>query len=186
MQNTVSIPKFLHEVHGKKSNWFDIGATHIVALLTVVATLFLTDEMGWKKWLLILLAYDLGGGVLANFTYSTKWYYDQSMKRRLVFLSLHFLQPALMCLVFPDYLVGIITFSGYTVAASFITNSTGNPQRQLTTGALFSLSGIIALATVPVELNPALHLLLTLFLLKLPLSFSVRWYRLERFQNEPD
>ncbi len=76
MENTVSIPKFLHEIHGEKSNWLDIITTHGVALLTVLASLYLANA-----------------------------------------------------------------------------------------------------------LNPPLKLFLTLFLLKLPLSFSVRWYRLKKFES---
>ena len=187
MENTVKIPSFLHEIHGEQSNWFDITATHLVALFTVIAALFTANDLNlatWQTALLILLAYDLGGGVLANFTYSTKWYYDQSQTRRLVFLSLHFLQPLLMCLVFPVHWIGVALFSAYTVTASFMTNAIRFPQKQLTIGAILSLTGIIALHSLDIGLPTTILLLLTLFLLKLPLSFSVRWYRLEKFRSK--
>ncbi len=185
MENTIQIPKFLHEVHGEQSNWTDILTVHILAGITVMATLFAAvnaDLVLWQLVLLSILAYDLGGGVLANFTYSTKWYYDQSTLRRLVFLSLHVLQPLLMMLVFPAYWMAIAAFSVYTLVASFLTNSITRPQQQLLIGVFLSLTGIIALHTIPFALNTPLQLLLNLFLLKLPLSFSVRWYRLKKFK----
>ncbi|MEM9921947.1 MAG: hypothetical protein AAF990_27830 [Bacteroidota bacterium] len=182
MENTVKIPTFLHEVHGKQSNWYDIITTHVLALLTVGAIVFLASDLDlapWKKWVLIALAYDLGGGVLANFTYATKQFYRVE-KRRIVFLSIHFLQPLFMCLVFPEHLVGIAIFSSFTVFSSFMINAIKNPKKQLATGAFTALSGIIALYIVPFEWNLPLLLLLILFLLKLPLSFSVRWYSLNK------
>lgn len=178
MENTIKIPTFLHEVHGKQSNWFDIIATHLLALLTVGAILFLINDLGlpsWKEWVLIALAYDLGGGVLANFTYSTKKYY-QSKKRRIIFLSIHFLQPLFMCWVFPEHSIGIAIFSGFTVFSAFIVDAIQQPQKQIALGVLLSLTGIIALYILPIKWNSPLLLLLTLFLLKLPLSFAVRWY----------
>ena len=183
MDNTVKIPKFLHDFHGEQSNWLDIASIHLIAILTTIITLYLADDLPlppWKKFLLIGLAYDLGGGVVANFTYSTNLHYDQSLKRRLVFLSLHFLQPIGLTLVFPDQMMGIVIFSAYIVAAAFIVNAIQDPQRQLTLGALLTATGIIALQGIPLDLHPPLKLLLTIFLLKLPLSFAVRWFRLKK------
>lgn len=186
MQNTVHIPKFLREIHGQKSNWFDIVSVHLMALVTVGVVLFLSQDMAfgsWKKWTLIALAYDLGGGVLANFTYSTQTYYEQYTQRRFFLLSMHFLHPIFLAFLFPDLLIGIVAFSCFTVASSFVVNSIKASREQLTLGVALSLLGIIMLHTLPVGFNSALRLLLTLFLLKLPLSFSVRWYRLPLNEN---
>ena len=184
MENTVKIPKFLHEIHGDESNWFDIIATHSVALITVFGTVYLANPLelqGWKTILLIILAYDLGGGVLANFTYSTNWYYEQASIRRKVFLALHVLQPFFMILVFPEYLNEILVYAAYTLASSFRTNAIKDVRTQLIAGSFFSLTGIIVLHSLSSSIEATLSLLFTLFLLKLPLSFSVRWYRLKGF-----
>ena len=183
MQNTVVIPKFLREVHGEKSNWIDILSTHALAIMAVITILWSASDLAmapWKVWVLGFLAYDLGGGVLGNFTYSTKWYYDQSNRRRIGFLALHFLQPMLMILIFEADQV-IAGFAAYTVAASFLTNSISVPQRQLAAGAFLSLAGIMVLHALALDIDQTIRLLITLFLLKLPLSFSIRWYRLEKF-----
>ncbi len=180
MENTIKIPGFLHEIHGKQSNWLDIITIHLYALLAIGALLFLTNDLAlpsWKEWVLIALAYDLGGGVLANFTYSTKKHY-QSRKRRIVFLSLHFLQPLFMIWVFPEQTIGIAIFSGFTIFSAFIVDAIQDAQKQLIIGAFLTFTGIIGLLTIPIEWNSSLLLLLTLFLLKLPLSFSVRWHNL--------
>lgn len=186
MQNTVHIPKLLHELHGQKSNWFDIVSVHLMALVTVGAIGFLSKDMAfgsWEKWTLIALAYDLGGGVLANFTYSTQTYYEQQVRRRFFLLSMHFLHPIFLVLLFPDLLIGIAAFSCFTVLSSFVVNGIKASREQLTLGVMLSLLGIVMLHTLPVDFNRALRLLLTLFLLKLPLSFSVRWYRLRTNKN---
>lgn len=149
-----------------------------MALLTVGATVFLAQGAvlpDWKIWVLIILAYDLGGGVLANFTYSTKQFY-QSRKRRIIFLSIHFLQPLLMSIVFPEFLLEIALISSYTVLFAFIVDAIQETRKQIILGVFFALAGVIALYLIPVQWNTALLLLLTIFLLKLPLAFAVRWY----------
>lgn len=50
MENTIRIPTFLHKIHGKPSNWFDIFTTHLLALLTLHAILFFTNDLGLPSW----------------------------------------------------------------------------------------------------------------------------------------
>ncbi|MDF1695773.1 MAG: hypothetical protein P1U56_08085 [Saprospiraceae bacterium] len=178
MDDSIKIPTFLHEIHGKKSNWLDILTTHGLALLTIAVVSFQLKDLGlpsWKEWVLIALAYDLAGGVVANMSYSRQQFY-LSTKRRIIFLSLHFLQPLFLCWVFPEEAIAIGTFSGYTVFSAFIVNAVSDFQNQRIMGILLSLIGIIALCSVPVKWEESLLLLLTLFLLKLPFSFAVRWH----------
>jgi len=185
MKNTVQIPKFLHEFHGARSNWEDITSIHVLAFFTTVICLVLANDSAlqlWQKCLLGVLAYDLAGGVMANFSYATNLYYDASQKRRLVFLSLHFLQPIALMLVFPDYYAGVLIFSGLIIASSFMVNAVKNPQRQLIMGVLFSVMGCILVLSTGLYLTPVLQLLLVVFFIKLPFAFSIRWYRIEKFK----
>ncbi len=184
MKNNVLIPSFLHDIHGERSNWFDLIATHTLAIATILATLAMVDMdtfPNWKIGLLLLLAYDLGGGVIANFTYGTKHYYDQSPRRRYFFLTLHILQPLVMMIVFFEHTAAIELIGIYTLAAAFGVNSITNPQRQVIIGVLLAILGMIGLFVLPFNLPTLLQLFLSLYLLKLPLSFAVRWYRLENF-----
>ncbi len=186
MNNTVNIPAFLHEFHGRKSNWLDLAATHLIALVATATALILSDQYDltlWKKFLFAALAYDLGGGVMSNFTYATNLYYDHPIRKRLIFITLHWLQPVLMSLVFPAYWQGILLFSAYILASTFIVNGIQIHQRQLTLGIGLTLLGLLALFFV--SFIPPVSLLLTLFLLKLPLAFAVRWYRFPKWQAQP-
>jgi len=174
----------LHEFHGEKSNWTDILSIHLIALAVTIISLMLVSDMGlalWQTCLLAILAYDLAGGVVANFSYSTNLYYDYSMKRRIVFLSLHFLQPVALLLVFPAYYAEILIFSAIIVFGAFAINAIKQPQKQLVYGVVICLFGIVMLQSGYIELFPALRLLFVIFFLKLPLSFSIRWYRLNTF-----
>lgn len=183
MQNTIKIPSFLHDFHGEKSNWLDIAAIHLIAALTTVLTILLATDLDWPVWKYILIgivSYDIGGGVIANFTYSTNHYYDQSNKKRLIFLSLHFFQPALLSILFFDQIVLVLSFCSYILAISFIINAIKDPQTQLTLSVLLLQIGLLVLFMVPFGLPLPLMLLLTLFMLKLPFSFSVKWYQLKK------
>lgn len=186
MENTVKIPQFLYEIHGKQSNWFDIITTHLLALLTVVVIQYLTIDLGlpsWKKWILIGLAYGLGSGLVTHFSYSTKLYY-QNTKRKIIFLSMHFLYPLFMVWVFPEHLVSIAVFSGIVIFSAFIINAIENFKKQLPIGVFLSLTGMIALQSTLVDLNIPLQLLLTLFLLKLCFSFTINWHVFKEIEIE--
>jgi len=179
MKNPIIIPRFLHEIHGERSNWFDLALTYLMALATTLAVLTLSDGFnvaGWERWILIALTLDLAGGIIANFSYGTNHYYAQSNKRRLWFISLHFLQPLFMSILFPEFRMTIAIVSGYVIAASLVVNSINNTARQATLGALLAVSGIVALQVFLPETNAVLELLLSMFLLKLPLAFAVRWH----------
>jgi hypothetical protein len=179
MKNQIIIPRFLHEIHGERSNWFDLALTHFIALATTLAVLTLIDGFnfaGWERWTLIALTYDLAGGIIANFSYGTSHYYAQSNKRRLWFISLHFLQPLFMSILFPEFGMTIAIVSGYVIAASLTVNAIKDTARQATLGALLAVSGIVVLQIFIPKTNAVLELLLTMFLLKLPLAFAVRWH----------
>ena len=179
MKNPIIIPGFLHEIHGERSNWFDLALTHFIALATTLAILTLTDGFDfadWQRWTLIALTYDLAGGIIANFSYGTSDYYAQSNKRRLWFISLHFLQPLFMSILFSSFWMTIAIVSGYVIAASLLVNSINSTTRQATAGSLLAVGGVVALKIFLPETNTILELLLTLFLLKLPLAFAVRWH----------
>ncbi len=179
MKNPIIIPGFLHEIHGERSNWFDLALTHFIALATTLAILTLTDGFDfadWQRWTLIALTYDLAGGIIANFSYGTSDYYAQSNKRRLWFISLHFLQPLFMSILFPEFGMTIAIVSGYVIATSLVVNIIKDTSQQATVGSLLAVGGIVALQVFLPETNAILELLLTMFLLKLPLAFAVRWH----------
>lgn len=179
MKNQITIPSFLHEIHGERSNWFNLALTHLIGLAATLAVLTQTGEFnlaGWERWTLVGLTYDLAGGIVANFSYGTSDYYARSNKRRLWFISLHLLHPLFMSILFPEFGMTIAIVSGYVIAASLAVNTIKDTARQATVGALLAVGGIVALQIFLPETNTVLELLLTMFLLKLPLAFAVRWH----------
>ena len=97
MQQTIHIPKFLHEVHGKRATLSDVLMAHTFAIFITIITLYWSYNSGLSTVKLIvlgILAYDLSGGVLANFSKGTSNHYAASAKARRNFLWLHLLQPS--------------------------------------------------------------------------------------------
>lgn len=178
MKNTIQIPKILQEVHGEVSNVKDIFVTHFVAILSSVMVLTLGSRDLSISQIIVLgiLTYDLVGGVVANFSYSTSVYYAKQPKKRKGFIALHLLQPTLLVFVFQNDIVTILSISTYILLSSILVNATKSVQRQIMLGAFFSIVGIMVLQLPFFEATSILAFLLVIFLLKLPLAWAVRWY----------
>ncbi|MEL7425629.1 MAG: hypothetical protein AAFN81_21740 [Bacteroidota bacterium] len=185
MKNTIKVPTLLHEVHGEVANARDIILAHGLAITSTAAVLALgTAGMAiWQQILLGILTYDLVGGVVANFSFSTSTFYAASAQKRRGFLLLHLLQPTLLTLVFTDYWMSIVAICGYILISSTIVNAMKSGNRQVMTGAFLSVTGIFLLQLPIFELTSILEFLLTVFLLKLPLAWAVRWYELNTSNN---
>ena len=181
MENTIKVPKLLHEVHGQVANLRDIVLAHSLAIASTAAVLILgTSGMAlWQKVVLGILTYDLVGGVVANFSWSTSVFYAASPTKRRGFLLLHLLQPTLLVLVFTEYWMTIVVFSGFILVSSTVVNAMRSGNRQVMTGAFLSVTGIFLLQLPVFEASSILAFLLTVFLLKLPLAWAVRWYELK-------
>lgn len=181
MKKTILIPKFLHEIHGEKALLIDVLLTHIFAILvtSLVISLSWNSELSWFKLIILgILTYDLSGGVLANFSRGTSDHYASNAKARINFLRLHLLQPTLMIYIFQGTDLVLAAMGVYILFSSFLVNSQKDVQKQLLLGTFFSLVGICFLFVPGVNLSSTEQLLLTFFLLKLPLAFAVQWYRL--------
>ena len=187
MQRTIHIPKFLHEVHGEKASLIDVIAAHLFAVLATVLTLTRSLDLDWSPLKMValgLLAYDLSGGVLANFSQGTSLHYAASGKARRNFLSLHVLQPLLMIYVFQGNDLTLAALSVYIVLGAVLVNAQKTAVQQLQLGAFISLIGIILLFIPGLGLYGVQQLLLAFFILKLPLAFAVQWYALGKGINE--
>ena len=181
MQKTINIPKLLHEVHGKKAPLSDVLLAHSFATIITAFTLYtaLPLDLGLLKMIALgLLAYDLSGGVLANFSKGTSAHYAASAKSRRNFLWLHVLQPSLMIYIFQGNDLILAGLGLYIVAGSWLVNAQSTAEGQLRLGTFISLVGISLLFIPGTQLNAIQQLLLVFFMLKLPLAFAVQWYRL--------
>ena len=181
MQQTITIPKFLHEVHGEEARLTDVIMTHAFAIMATTTTLYWSMDTGFSTFKMVLLgilAYDLSGGVLANFSKGTSDHYAASAKARKHFLLLHILQPTIMIYLFQGNDLVLAALCGYIVLGSFLVNAQKTAIQQLRLGAFISLVGISLLFIPGLELTAVQQLLLVFFMLKLPLAFAVQWYKL--------
>jgi len=184
MQNTVKIPNFLYEIHGKKSNWIDIALPYLFGLICIGAITIMIENMGLsleKKWTIIAIALDLGMGSISNFTYSTKKYY-RNRKCRILYLCLHIIHPICMIWLFPEYTLEIAISTGAILFVAFIIDAIHHTRKQITLGVFLSLLSILAIQISPAHVSLPVLSLLSLYVIKLPLSFSINWHQLEQRQ----
>lgn len=152
-------------------------ATYSAGVTMTALILFQTTELPiptHKRLLLGLLALDVAGGVVSNFTQGTSDYYAERRSRRTVFLALHVLQPVLLMWVFPADGLAIAALSGYAIVAAIAVNGLQNGDKQRNFAALLAVLGIGAAFAFSFS-HPMLLLLVLLFIIKLIVAFAVRW-----------
>ena len=177
LNTKVSIPSPLHEFHGKQASVIDLLLTYAIAAFTTIIILHLAGNAFTEIYeflILGILAFDLSGGIVSNFTKGTTTYYRENPKARTIFIALHVIQPLAMIWLFPDTTVVIATLSIYTLLALLIVNSMQQPVNQRVLAAFFTTLGIPCCFLFE-GIHAVAQLLLLLFLVKLPLAFAVRW-----------
>jgi hypothetical protein len=173
----ITIPTYLHELHGKQASIFDLLVNYTTAIIATVIIFYLAWELSLATYKLIILgvlALDLAGGVVSNFTEGTNNYYLEKPKRRYVFIAFHVVQPLMMIWLFPDDLVGIAVVSIYTLMAMTVINSIQEHLRQRVYGAFLMVIGL-SISFLVGEMQPIVHLMLILFVVKLIVAFAIRW-----------
>ena len=134
-----------------------------------------TNNIGlpvWKSILLFILYADIAGGVISNFSSSTKDYYRTNKSLRLTFILMHLIHPALFILVFPDFAGYFIYVGLYTILACLILARINQIEIQLTTALLLLLLGTSFSFCFKIPVN-FLFSFAPLFMSKLIIGFSV-------------
>ncbi|MGK7396458.1 MAG: hypothetical protein ACNS62_17905 [Candidatus Cyclobacteriaceae bacterium M3_2C_046] len=173
----IAIPSYLHELHGKEASIFDLLVNYSTALITTVIILFLAWDLSLAPYKLIILgvlALDLAGGVVSNFTEGTNNYYIEKPKIRYVFIAFHLMQPLVLIWLFPTDWVGIAVISVYTLIAMTVINSIKEHLRQRVYGAFLMVIGL-SISFLIDEMQPIVQLMLILFIVKLIVAFAIRW-----------
>jgi hypothetical protein len=178
MQNKkIQVHKFLGEVFGRETTTFDLLAIIISSVSFAVLTLFVkwnADITIIKKIILTMLALDIGGGVVANFTVGTNNYYAESLRKRYLFVLFHILQPSILVWIFPSELVAISGVTLFTLTSSIIVLRLKSPNNQRIIAVTLLLVSLI-LATLLNYTDPLAQLIMQFFSIKLILAFSVNW-----------
>ncbi|MFW5687911.1 MAG: hypothetical protein ACOCXV_03185 [Bacteroidota bacterium] len=173
----VKIPGALHEIHGREAYLFDILVNYATGIGATVFILFLSTNLDLsmlKMILLGILALDLSGGVVSNFTSGTSNYYAASNKLRILFIGIHFIQPLLLGWIFADYWPAIAIIGSFSLLAAFLINSLHHYHLQKTVAPFFLVAAIIITVISNID-NAPLFIMMLLFVVKLILAFPVKW-----------
>jgi membrane glycosyltransferase len=175
--NKVKVHRLLRELFGLETTRFDLLAIIISAVSFAALTLILNSNsaaLATKAIVLIILALDIGGGVVANFTTGTNNYYAESLQKRYLFVVFHLLQPSVLIWIFPNELLAILGVSIFTLTSSLIVlNIKKNYNQRIIAVTLLLLS--LILSTILNYTDPLAQVIMQLFSVKLILAFSVNW-----------
>jgi membrane glycosyltransferase len=175
--NKIKVHRLLRELFGLETTRFDLLAIIISAVSFAALTLILNSNsaaLATKAIVLIILALDSGGGVVANFTTGTNNYYAESLQKRYLFVVFHLLQPSVLIWIFPNELLAILGVSIFTLTSSLIVlNIKKNYNQRIIAVTLLLLS--LILSTILNYTDPLAQVIMQLFSVKLILAFSVNW-----------
>lgn len=177
---TVNIPTFFHEVFGKRSTVFELS---LILFFGVGMSNFLLaftysewrDLEIWKIAIIALLALDINGGVIANFTLSTNNHYKDHPSARLTFILIH-VQPIILALTLWNYFVLCLFVWGYTMVSTLAVNALIQHPAQRTIAAVFVSIGFGGLLIFFDDIPKFLLITLLFFLFKVIFSFAVDHY----------
>jgi hypothetical protein len=178
----IQVHKFLVELFGRETTTFDLLAIVIASLSFAGLTLALKwndDISNFKLIILTILALDIAGGVVANFTTGTNNYYAESLRKRYFFVLFHLLQPSILIWIFPNDLQAILGISIFTLISSIIVLNIKKYYAQ----RIAALTLLLLIFILLILLNfsdPLTQLLIQLFSIKLILAFSVNWNSIDK------
>ncbi len=183
MQNKkIQVQRYLVELFGRETTTFDLLAIAISSL-SFAGLLII---MKWnanisiiKLIMLTILALDIAGGVVANFTKGTNNYYAESLEKRYLFVFFHLLQPSILIWIFPNELLAILGLSIYTLISSIIVLNIKKHYTQIIVAITLLLLSFI-LSILLNYTDPLTKIIMQLFSVKLILAFSVNWTSSDR------
>ena len=144
-----------------------------------------TDISNFKLVILTILALDIGGGVVANFTTGTNNYYAESLRKRYLFVLFHLLQPSILIWIFPSELIAILGVSLFTLTSSIIVLNIKKQYNQRIVAITLLFFSLI-LSTLLNYSDPLTKMIMQLFAVKLILAFSVNWTPSDRDETNEE
>lgn len=175
--NKIKVHKFLGELFGRETTTFDLLAIIISSVSFAVLTLLIkwnADITVIKKIILTILALDIAGGVVANFTTGTNNYYAESLRKRYLFVLFHPVQPSILIWIFPSELLAILGVSLFTLISSIVVLGIKKHYKQRIVAITLLLLSLM-LSTLLNYTEPLAKMIMQLFSIKLILAFSVNW-----------
>ena len=171
----IRIPKYLQDLHGKKTSLLILILTYLSGLVTAtVITCFIAKQINinmWRLTLTFILIADISGGIISNYSKSTRDYYSENSKKHVIFIFLHILQPFLFLIIFPE-LSGFFLFMGiYAISCCLaIYKIEDNEYKRVISSFMFIIGiMIIFIFKIPIEIVKIIPIL---FFVKLILAYS--------------
>jgi hypothetical protein len=177
---TVRVPKALQDLFGEEIARLELWLTLLFGVVVCALLVPTTYEewsglSPWRQIALLLLAFDIGGGVVGNFSYSTNRYYRRNARARLTFILYHVQPVALAFLLGGSYPVAI-GVTAYAIAAAIVTNALIDHPAQRIIGASFMLAGVMVLLLTVHGVPAVLLALYALYMFKVIYGFAVDHY----------
>jgi hypothetical protein len=179
MNSQISLPSWLHSLHGEQSRVADVLLTHLVGWGITALVFGLGFAAGYPWWvnvLLAVLAIDIAGGVVSNMTQGTNAYYSARPSKRVTFLRLHLIQPAVLMLLFPAELILTGLTAASALGVAFAINAAADRSRMKVQAISYATVALTLLLLFPADFS-GLTLILVLYILKVALAFPVDWYK---------
>ncbi len=174
----IKVHRFFYELFGRETTRFDLLAIIISSVSFAALTLIQkwnVDISILKKITLAILALDIGGGVVANFTKGTNNYYTESLNKSYFFVFFHLLQPLILIWIYPSSFSTITIVSIYTLISSIIVLNIKDYYKQ----RIIAVTLLILCLFLTTHLDypdTLLQLTMLLYSIKLILAFSVNWF----------
>lgn len=165
-------------LHGEHPTRADLILTYLGACLCLISVEFLVSPLDLsttKHLVLSFIVLDLSGGVIANVTDSTSAFYAGRPRLRIMFLLAHMVQPALLVWIFPQNSIVVFYITVYTLLSSLVVSWVGDFARQRTLALFLLLPGLSSLPYVLDKGPSVLAVCLSMYMMKMILSFSVDW-----------
>lgn len=172
---SISIPKYLQELHGKQASVVSLVLLYATALFFAIAITNLIQQLDlaiWKSILLFIIVADIAGGAVANFTTSTRQYYRENRQLQVPFLLMHLIHPALLLLLLPDFQLLFIYMWIFTFVTVTIIKLMGQRNYSKKIAIVLSIIGTVVTFLIPCSLD-YLKIIPVLFFLKLIMGFAV-------------
>ncbi|WP_297337935.1 hypothetical protein [Algoriphagus sp.] len=171
------MPQFLWKLHGKEAYIWDLVLTYFFAgVLTAFQVVYLLDSAYWKTALMVFLSFDIGGGVVSNFTLGTRKFYAESRRSPHIFIWFHSIQSLGLILVYPECLIPILVISGASILSSSLIVLLRTPSFQMQWAGFF-YGVLVLLSTSYFSLPIPVISLLLLLAFKLVVAFSGNFKR---------
>lgn len=174
--NKIKIPKILQELHGEESNLISLISTYLIGIVVTICLYFLLRESQidlplWKEILFLLMSFDIGGGVIANFTEGTRKYYRDQLKKHTSFILLHILHGVAFIIIFNDLWLFFSFMTIFSILSClFLVTIKDKESKRIVSALLFTV-GVLIVFLIPCSIE-FLRLVPVLFFTKLILGFS--------------